>query len=45
MVQTAVDDSIARLWKVIPVGYGKDFALVLKELDRRGRMLDTDKES
>ena len=41
-MQTELEIAIERLWNKLPVGCGRDFALVLAELERRGRMLDTD---
>ena len=42
MRKTEVEEAIARLWKAVPIGYGRDFNLVLKELERRAQLLDTD---
>ena len=42
MQQTEVQEAIARLWQTLPIGSGEDFNLVLKELERRGQLLDTD---
>jgi hypothetical protein len=45
MLKTEVEEAIERLWQVIPIGYGRDFNLVLKELERRQLLLDTDPQS
>jgi hypothetical protein len=42
MQTTEVEQAIKRLWQTIPIGSGRDFNLVLKELERRGQLLDTD---
>lgn len=34
--------AVNRLWKVIPIGYGRDFNLVLKEVEHLRQMLDND---
>ena len=42
MQKTELEEAIARIWQGLPIGYGRDFNLVLKELERRGQLLDTD---
>lgn len=32
---TEVEDAIRRLWRVLPVGYGRDLNMLLKELERQ----------
>lgn len=42
MVKTEVEEAVERLWRDIPVGSGRDFNLVLKELERLRQMLDNE---
>lgn len=42
MSKEELDAAIARLWSVVPVGYGKDFNDVLKYIDYMRMQLNGD---